>query len=145
MMERKTVLAIDDIIPCLTMTKQILENHYNVYLAKCIDSAMVILKIAKIDLILLDIDMPGMSGLEFIQFLQDTSKYCDIPVIFMSSYATKDMFMKAIDAGAKDFLVKPVLPENLFEKIEAAFKKPDETIDKKDMIKGLMTLSGIRG
>jgi putative two-component system response regulator len=144
MMERKTVLAIDDIIPCLTMTKQILENHYNVYLAKCIDSAMVILKIARIDLILLDIEMPDMSGLEFIQFLQNTSKYCDIPVIFISSYATKDMFMKAIDAGAKDFLVKPVSPETLFEKIEAAFKKPDESIDKGRLIKGLMALGAMR-
>jgi putative two-component system response regulator len=116
-------LAIDDIIPCLTITKQILENHHNVYLAKSIDSAMVILKIAKIDLILLDIEMPGMSGLEFIDFLQNTPNHSDIPVIFISSDGTQDMLVKAMDAGAKGFLVKPVSPESLLEKIDTTLRK----------------------
>jgi DNA-binding response OmpR family regulator len=128
MTKRETILAIDDTIPCLTMTKQILENRYDVYLAKSIDSALVILKITRIDLILLDVEMPGMSGFEFIHFLQNTPNHSDIPVIFISSYSTQDMFVKARDAGARDFLVKPVSPEDLLEKIETILrKKPEKT------------------
>jgi putative two-component system response regulator len=147
MKPRKTILAVDDIIPCLTMTKQMLEDHYEVYLAKSIDSAMVILKIAKIDLILLDMEMPGMSGLEFIDFLRNTPKHNEIPVIFISSCAARDIFLKAMDAGAKDFLVKPVSPESLREKIETLFRKKPEGEFKAEMSRdrlsgGLMPLTG---
>jgi CheY-like chemotaxis protein len=127
------------------MTKQILEDRYDVYLAKSIDSAMIILKIAKIDMILLDIEMPGMSGLDFLNFLQSPPRQNDIPVIFITSYATRDIFIKAMKSGARDFLVKPVSPANLREKIEMAFdEKPIGEVDRDHLIKGLMTLSGIQ-
>jgi putative two-component system response regulator len=145
MKTRRTILAIDDIIPCLTMTKQILESQYDVYLAKSVGSAMIILKIARIDLILLDIEMPEMSGLDFFDVLQNAPRYSNIPVIFISSHATKDTFIRAIDAGAKDFLVKPVSPTNLVEKIETAFtRRPEGEINRELLLKGLITLSGIQ-
>jgi putative two-component system response regulator len=143
MLKRKTILAVDDIIPCLTMTKQILEPSYDVYLAKSIGSARIILKVVPVDLILLDIEMPGMSGFEFFDFIRDNPKYSVIPVIFVSSHATRDMFVRVMEAGAKDFLVKPVAPQVLLEKVNSFFDETVVEVDREHLVKGFMNLSRI--
>jgi putative two-component system response regulator len=118
--KRKVILAVDDIIPILKATGKILENTFEVCLAKSIETASRILKTKKVDLILLDIEMPEMSGFEYMKHLQEVPQYRDIPVIFVSSHATREFFRQAISSGAKDFIVKPVSPNVLIEKIHAA-------------------------
>ncbi|MDR1176169.1 MAG: response regulator [Treponema sp.] len=117
---RKAILAVDDIIPSLKAMGKMLENDFDVYLAKSAEMASRILKINRVDLILLDIEMPEVSGFEYMEQLRQTPDYRDIPVIFVSSYATEKFFTRAISCGAKDFVVKPVSRDILIEKINAA-------------------------
>jgi putative two-component system response regulator len=132
--EKKAILAVDDIIPSLHIIKILLEDTFKVYLAKSIEVASGILKTSKVDLILLDIEMPGMSGFEYLKHLREMPQYCDIPVIFVTSYATKDFLVQAMNSGAKDFIAKPISLDVLKGKIYAVLgispeeEKEDETI-----------------
>jgi PleD family two-component response regulator len=126
---KKVILAVDDIIPSLKTTGKILENIFDVCLAKSIETASRVLKTTKVDLILLDIEMPEMSGFEYMEQLQRTPQYRDIPVIFVSSHATREFFTQAISFGAKDFIVKPVSPKILIEKVCTVLgERPPETV-----------------
>jgi CheY-like chemotaxis protein len=137
--KRKVILVVDDIIPSLKTTGKILESTFNVYLAKSARMASTILKTNRVDLILLDIEMPEMSGFEYMEQLQQTPRYRDIPVIFVSSHATEEFFTRAMNSGAKDFIVKPVSQDILIEKIYAALgERPPETVSR-ETIKQLLT------
>jgi CheY-like chemotaxis protein len=115
--ERKIVLVVDDIIPSLKTTGKLLESTFTVCLAKSTDVASKILRANRVSLILLDIAMPEMSGIQYLEQLRQTERYRDIPVIFVTSHATKETFTEAIDSGAKDFIVKPVQQDVLIKKI----------------------------
>jgi CheY-like chemotaxis protein len=130
--KKKAVLVIDDIIPSLKVIGKMLETTFDVYPAKSIQMASRILRINKVDLILLDIEMPEMSGFEYMQQLQQTPQYRDIPVIFVTSHATKEFFTQAMNSGARDFIVKPVSPDILIEKIRIALGEPPlDTVSRK--------------
>jgi PleD family two-component response regulator len=136
---RKAILVIDDIIPSLNVMGKILESLFDVYLAKSTKTASRILKIRKVDLILLDIEMPEVSGFEYMEQLRQTPEYRDIPVIFVSSHASDDFFIRAISSGAKDFIVKPVSRDILIEKIQASLgNKPSETVSM-EIMKEMLT------
>jgi PleD family two-component response regulator len=127
--KKKVVLVIDDIIPSLNVIRKILENEFDVCLAKSIEMASIMLKTNKVDLILLDIEMPEMSGFDYLKQLQQTPRYSDIPVIFVTSYATREFLIRAMSSRAKDFIVKPVSSGILKEKIHAILDgaKPKKT------------------
>jgi PleD family two-component response regulator len=136
---RKAILAIDDIIPSLKVIGKLLEGVFDMYLAKSAKIASRILKTRKVDLILLDIEMPEMSGFEYMEQLRQTPQYRDIPVIFVSSHATEEFFIRAINSGAKDFIVKPVSRDILIGKIRASLgEQPSGTVP---MIKKIRTLA----
>jgi CheY-like chemotaxis protein len=138
---RKAILAVDDIIPSLKATGKILEGVFDVYLAKSAKMASRVLKVNRVDLILLDIEMPEVSGFAYMEQLQQTPQYRDIPVIFVSSHATRDFFTQAINSGAKDFIVKPVSPDVLIGKIHAALgEQPEETVSMEIMKQMLVDL-----
>jgi CheY-like chemotaxis protein len=120
-MARKTVLAVDDIMPSLEIIKKALEDEFDVCLAKSTDMASVILTTNKVDLILLDIAMPEMSGFEFLKSLRRFPQYRAIPVIFVTSHAQKNTLTRAMVAGVRDFIVKPFSPVLLAEKVRAVF------------------------
>ncbi len=65
------------------------------------------------DLILLDYHMPGMNGIEFLQEFRKNKQLCDIPVVMITGEDDKDLLYRALEAGATDFLRKPVEPVEL--------------------------------
>jgi CheY-like chemotaxis protein len=127
---RKVILAVDDMIISLNITKKTLEDTFDVCLAKSAKTASMILKANKVDLILLDIEMPEISGFEYIAQLRQTPQYRNIPVIFVTSHATKEFFMQAMNSGARDFIVKPFSKDTLMEKIRTALGDPVEIVSR---------------
>lgn len=71
----------------------------------------------QIDLILLDRHMPVMDGLEMLKALKENDAYQDIPVTMVTVELERDEIQKAIDMGAKNYLIKPFSQENLIGKI----------------------------
>jgi response regulator RpfG family c-di-GMP phosphodiesterase len=91
-----------------------------------------------VDLILLDIEMPEMSGFEYMEQLRQTPQGRDIPVIFVSSHATREFFTQAMSSGAKDFIVKPVSSNILIEKIHAALGEQLPKTVSRELIKQML-------
>jgi len=79
-----------------------------------------------IDLILTDWNMPNMTGIEFVEKVRSNSKYDNIPIIMVTTNASKSDIIRAIGAGVNNYIAKPFTPETIKEKIEqtmARFKK----------------------
>jgi two-component system, sensor histidine kinase and response regulator len=68
-------------------------------------------------LILMDVNMPGMDGIEAVRKLKARDEYFDIPVIFVSGTAKKDEMIEALSLGAVDFIHKPYRNCDLLERI----------------------------
>jgi putative two-component system response regulator len=117
------ILAVDDMSMNLRTIKAILERKYEVRLAKSGELALAILKSGPVDLVLLDIEMPGMTGFDVIEQMKKTPRCENIPVIFITSHATPDLIVSAYDHGAGDYIVKPINSDVLEKKVQALLVK----------------------
>ncbi|MDR1904824.1 MAG: response regulator [Treponema sp.] len=124
MEDKKTILAIDDNKMDLMVLSNFLSQKYDLRLLKSGGDALVFLNTTTVDIILLDIAMPSMSGFEFLHELRKNPKQMQIPVIVVSSYGTPDFVEYAKKKGADDCLSKPVNAEILQQKIEKVLKTP---------------------
>jgi len=114
--KRKTILAVDDLPFFLNTISTMLHNSG--YKATCINSGKAALNYLKTNqpgLFLLDIDMPEMDGYELARRIRESGHTA--PIIFLTGNARKDSVIKALQAGAVDFIVKPVTQTELLERI----------------------------
>ncbi len=118
---QKRILVVDDDAMNLRMTSLILEKHYEVLLVKSGEEALDKLKHESIDLILLDIAMPGMNGIQTFKRLKEDD--VEIPVIFLTASGDEDDVMTAIRLGAANYLKKPFMPKELLERVAKEFEK----------------------
>ena len=126
--KRKTILAIDDDITILNTIRTVLEESYEVSLAKNTTIAKKILATTTVDLVLLDMNMPGTSGMDFLEFIRNDDSHYHIPVIIVSSQGTADVIVEIKKRGAVDFVVKPISPDILKQKIRSSLKAASEKI-----------------
>ena len=112
---RKRILVVDDDAMNLKRTRMILEKQYNVLLAESGREALSKIKSEKIDLILLDIAMPIMDGIETFKRMKDSS--VEIPVIFLTASGYEDDVKTAISLGAVNYLKKPFFPQELLKRV----------------------------
>lgn len=118
---QKCILVVDDDEMNLKRTKRILEKEYDVILAKSGEEALGKLNDETIDLILLDISMPEMDGLETFKRMKGLS--IDIPVIFLTASGDEDDVLSAIMLGAVNYLKKPFTPQELLKRIAVGIDK----------------------
>lgn len=118
---KKRILVVDDDAMNLRLTKRILEKQYDVLLAESGKEALNKLKGERIDLVLLDIAMPEMNGIETFERMKDIS--ADIPVIFLTASGYEDDVMNAIRLGAVNYLKKPFFPKELLKRVAKEFDK----------------------
>ena len=116
---QKTVLVVDDEELSIELVRNIFMNQpgYELLTATSGDAALEILKVGGVDLVLLDLEMPDINGLEVFRRIKET---CDIPVVFMT--ATKDLstMEKARELGVEDYITKPFMPQILLETVYGA-------------------------
>ena len=115
---RKRILVVDDDAMNLKRTRMILEKYYNVLLAESGREALDKIKAEKIDLILLDIAMPVMDGLETFKNMKESN--VEIPVIFLTASGYEDDVRTAINLGAANYLKKPFFPQELLKRVASA-------------------------
>lgn len=121
---KKVILTVDDVSMNLAIIKNLLSKYFDVRVAKSGELALFILGSTKVDLILLDIEMPGMSGFDFIDIIRKIPDVEDIPIIFVTSHANTSVISRAIQAGAKDYIVKPINTKLLEKKVFNALNLP---------------------
>lgn len=106
--EEKKILVVDDVAVNLNMIKGILGNIYKVYPVNSGATALRFLEKQIPDLILLDMEMPEMSGVELLRILKADPGLSDIPVIFLTGNSDPNSEAESIGLGVADYMRKPV-------------------------------------
>ena len=122
--KQKSIIAIDDNVTQLKIFEQFLKTKYELTLVKSASEATKVLGTREFDLILLDIEMPDVSGFEFLHEIRKIPKCMFKPVIIITSHSEPELLAHAKNSSAAGVLVKPVKIEELSKAIEEAFAKP---------------------
>jgi PleD family two-component response regulator len=121
-----TVLIVDDHRAGIESLADVLEDHdFRTFGATSGEEALRLLESGREhpDCILLDSVLPGMSGLELCERLKKNSATARIPVIFLTGKRNDATIVQALDAGAADYLSKPVRIPELIARIQAALRE----------------------
>lgn len=111
MSDRSIVLIVDDERFNITVLQELLEAEYDIMVAKNGEQALSCVAAAPLpDLILLDIMMPKMDGMEVCRRLKAMPQICDIPVIFVTAKAEVEDELEGFKVGAVDYINKPINP-----------------------------------
>lgn len=120
-MNSATILVVDD-TPQLrrVMRSSLTSLGYTIYEARNGEEALESFRAAPPDIILLDVNMPGMNGLETCREIRRTST---VPIIMLTVRNSERDKVLALDAGADDYVVKPFGMEELLARIRAALRR----------------------
>ena len=116
--ERKMIFLVDDSDTILTLGRSILSDQYRVVTFNSGPRLLKTLEKLMPSLIILDIEMPQMSGFEVIRVLKGNPATAGIPVIFMTSRADKESELMGLDLGAHDYITKPISAPRLQKRVE---------------------------
>lgn len=114
----RKVLIVDDSITNLKYISVQISEKYKVILAKSGTQALQACIMQKPDLILLDVNMPGMDGFETMKQIRQNSSIKNIPVIFLTANHDVATEIKALESGAMDFITKPFEKSILLHRID---------------------------
>jgi len=115
---RQTIVIVDDSITALNIARGILREHYDTYALPSSTVLFSLLEKITPDLILLDIEMPGISGYETIRRLKADERLPNIPVIFVTSRYDEGSELEGLSLGAIDYITKPFSPALLLRRIK---------------------------
>lgn len=108
-MAGESVLIVDDNPLNLRLVSFLLTaNGYVVHTAANAEDALIFLATTTPDLILMDIQLPGMDGLELTKMLKADPKYKDVPIVAITAYAMKGDKEKALGMGCNGYIAKPI-------------------------------------
>jgi len=136
MSDRKKILIVDDESLNLNILEEILHKDYDLNLQESGDACLQYLNdlIAQQDnlpdLILMDVKMPGINGLQCCQQIKSNSNLADIPVIFVSALIEPEDRIAGYNAGGEDYIAKPLDENELRAKIKLAIENRDKFLDK---------------
>ncbi len=123
----KTILIVDDSATIRKLLAYILKRK-NYVIAEAEDGidAMEKLGHVQVDLVIVDLNMPNMDGIEFVRNLRDNYYYMDTPIIMLTTTKDDKLKKEAFDAGVNMFLNKPVQPNFLLYKVESLIRDEEE-------------------
>ena len=134
-MHKKKILIVDDEADILELIKYNLElENYEVEIAlsgeECLDKIKVFLP----DLIVLDLMLPGISGLEVCKKLKSDSLSSKIPVIMLTAKTGESDIVLGLELGADDYITKPFSPKVLTARIKSVFRRGQASGDGAEII-----------
>jgi len=128
-MEQMKMMLVDDEERFLSTTQKLLSRKgYDVLTASSGTDALDILRTHNIHVVILDVKMPGMDGIETLNAIK--RNYPLVEVIMLTGHGTIDSAVEGLKAGATDYLTKPTDVQDLIEKAEEAFSKRQVLEDK---------------
>lgn len=124
MLEKKaSVLVIDDSEPTLFLLENILSPHFKVKCIKDAQSAFNIFSLKDFDIIILDLMMPGMNGIDFIKYFRGRKEYNHVPIIVLTAmHNTEEDIAHLFELGINDYITKPFFAVELIARIKAHSK-----------------------
>jgi len=120
------ILCVDDETSNLNILEAVLAPRgYEVLLAENGKEALEHISKQKIDVVLLDVMMPGMNGYDVCKRVKEDERYRNIPVVMVTALTSKEERIKSIEAGAEDFISKPFDHTELLTRIKMLLKMKD--------------------
>ncbi|MFS1438136.1 two-component system response regulator [Shewanella sp. 10N.286.48.A6] len=117
-MERQTILVVDDTAENIDVLAGVLKSDYQIKIAKNGKLALKIAKAMTLDLILLDIMMPGIDGFEVCRQLKQDKRTQHIPIIFVTAKISAADELKGLELGAADYITKPFNPPIVLRRVQ---------------------------
>lgn len=143
---KSTVFVVDDSPVTTKVISRMLKKNSDYYSVKILDGPECIKKAKEVkpDLILLDIQMPGMNGIEVCKVLRKDEQTHDIPVIFVTANTDNETLKEAFESGGTDYVRKPVNKIELLARIKSVLiqKKLEKRIMEKEKLNGVLEMAG---
>ena len=124
--KRKSILIVDDDATYTHTIEYRLQKEYNVYTANSAMNAIAFLGNCHIDLLLLDYEMPVISGLDLFHLLKNEPKTANIPVIFLTAKDTEDDTLQGFGLGADDYVTKPFSVREVLARVKAVLSRVNQ-------------------
>jgi len=122
------ILLVDDNPQNLQVLGKLLqEEKFEIEFAVNGEATLEWLKIKQFDLILLDLNMPGMNGFEVCKIIRSDNKMCDIPIIFLSAESERESILKGFEVGAQDYVTKPFDSRELLARVKTQLDLKSKT------------------
>jgi DNA-binding NtrC family response regulator len=120
--EKECILAVDDSLDALEIVRRNLSSEgYRVVTARGVAEAMEILRAERIDLVITDLKMPKISGMDLVRHVREN--FNDTEVMMITGYATIEGAVEAMKTGAEEYLSKPFTDDELFTAVKRALGK----------------------
>jgi len=131
-----TILAVDDAKDSLMLLEfDLNESGYQVITAESGEAALTVLKDIEVNLVLLDLYMPGISGLQTLQAIKEDSSLEHIPVIMLSASGNEEPIVAALELGADDYVTKPYLLNVLLARMKNSLRLMEKTLELESLAK----------
>jgi DNA-binding response OmpR family regulator len=135
----ETILIVDDDDNLRNTLALILQKAgYSVTTAENATTALHILEAGAFDLVFLDLKMPGMDGSAMLEELQRL--YPDMPVCILTAHASLDTSIHAVRFGARDYMLKPMNPEEVLERVEDLLARKEHPRHRREIVSQLQVL-----
>jgi len=128
----KNLLVIDDSKLVHSIISNSIPDHINMISRFEASNVLEELDQFDIDIILCDINMPGISGIEFCKSLKK-SKHSEIPLIFITSQSDAEDISQGLLAGANDYLIKPFKPQELIVRLNNHLRMHDLYVERQNL------------
>src|SRR4051812_23734719 len=136
------ILVVDDNPDNIILTRELLGSRgYDVTTATSAEAAQAAIRAQHPDLILLDVIMPGKTGYELCHELKEDPETRLIPVVMITGLTDREDRIRGIEAGADEFLNKPIFPEELFARVRSLLKLKEFTDELESVETVLFTLA----
>jgi len=130
---RALILCVDDEPVNLMILEELLQDSYELTSASSGEGCLQQVELRKPDLILLDVNMPDIDGLETCARLKADPETAEIPIIFVSALASQEELMAGYEAGGDDYITKPFSEEILQKKIEIVLASQQSRLELKQI------------
>ncbi len=129
-MSKETILVVDDEEDILELIKYNLANEgYNILTALTGEVAIKVAQQSSLDLIVLDLMLPGIDGLEVTKYLKNNESTQEIPIVMVTAKGEESDVITGLELGANDYISKPFSPKVLVARIRAILRRRKKVLN----------------
>src|SRR5512147_147821 len=139
MTPQHTILIVDDEDRLrLSLSLILQKEHYRVETVANAEDALTCLRLHEYDLLFLDLNLPGMSGVDLL--VEVHRQFPRMPVLILTAHAALESAIQAVRLGARDYLIKPVEPVLILTRVAEVLAESDQPARKKEIVGQIQSL-----